>query len=327
MQKFEIEKEIALATRFQSAEPGDIKGKSVPVRQNTIELEEQESDESPSVDSEKVTRNKQKGQNKMNKTDKSRIGSTNTSYDQVNADRNDSEDLTENEPVIPKKAKNKKSKKGAAIPTSVLSENEDICDPENCGSDDQPVMEETRKGKNKKSKRQTQTPSAAQIKSFPNSSAKKNKKKKGKSKGAQGFDSGDELLHQQMNGLDIGDKMPKSGYGLFEDLTSKAADANDSTSDGDSADEMPDDSKVKKPAKKSKGGIEANVTITSSVSSRPKNKKRRRNKADKTTEADENEHEQTADPLTCQVCKSTFQSKNKLFSHLKDTKHAIYLGK
>ena len=325
MQKFEIEKEIALVTRFQSAESGDIE--SVPVRQNTNELEEQESDESPSVDSEKVTKNKQKGQNKMNKTE-SRIGSKNTSYDQVNADRNDSEDLTENEPVIPKKAKNKKSKKGAAIPTSVLSENEGICDQENCGSDDQPVMEETRNGKNKKSKRQTQTPSAAQIKSFPNSSAnKKSKKKKGKSKGAQGFDSGDELLHQQMNGLDIGDKMPKSGYGLFEDLTSKAADANGSTSDGDSADEMSDDSEVKKPAKKSKGGIEANVTITSSVSSRPKNKKRRRNKVDKTTEADENEHEQTADQLTCQVCKSTFQSKNKLFSHLKDTKHAIYLGK
>ena len=324
MQKFEIEKEIALVTRFQSAEPGDVE--SVPVRQNTIELEEQESEESPSVESEQVTKNKQKGQNKMNKRDKSRIGSKNTSYDQVNADRKDSEDLTENEPVIPKRAKNKKSKKGAAIPTSVLSENEGICDPENCGSDDQPVMEETRKGKNKKSKRQTQTPSAAQIISFPNSSAKKNKKKKGKSKGAQGFDSGDEII-QQMNGLDIGDKMPKSGYGLFEDLTSKAADANDSTSDGGSADEMPDDSKVKKPAKKSKGGIEANVTITSSVSSRPKNKKRRRNKADKTNEADENEHEQTADPLTCQVCKSTFQSKNKLFSHLKDTKHAIYLGK
>ena len=56
----------------------------------------------------------------------------------------------------------------------------------------------------------------------------------------------------------------------------------------------------------------------------PKSKKKRR-KGNSNNVAHQTGAVDVVDQLTCQVCKSSFPSKNKLFSHLKETKHAVRL--
>ena len=56
------------------------------------------------------------------------------------------------------------------------------------------------------------------------------------------------------------------------------------------------------------------------------NKKKRRKAKGSTKHCEDGSADAAAeliDPLSCQVCKTKFQSKNKLFSHLKESKHAV----
>lgn len=65
--------------------------------------------------------------------------------------------------------------------------------------------------------------------------------------------------------------------------------------------------------------------IQSDLGSVKAGKKKGRRKAKGEKQVEERPVSEAVDPLACQVCKSQFSSKNKLFAHLKDTKHAVRL--
>merc|ERR1711928_287667 len=75
-------------------------------------------------------------------------------------------------------------------------------------------------------------------------------------------------------------------------------------------------------------GEEELPSVKVKVGKQQKNKKKGR----KQTAGDEDEKENCDDglsrgSLTCAQCNGTFPSKNKLYTHLKDTGHAVFLPK
>lgn len=113
----------------------------------------------------------------------------------------------------------------------------------------------------------------------------------------------------------------------LDDVKSTLADVTiGGVSDGEKDAWSDDGAKKKKKTKNKKANKKSTATEIESMPTKPTNSKKA-NKSNNTKSKSQPDNSTTDVDHTCVTCSSTFDSKNKLFAHLKKTNHGVYIPK